>query len=92
MVKKPSQQANNKPTGATAEQAEALADKLADKPYGDPLSVAPPAPETLSRTTLSLPTSLVRKLEDMALQNKREGKELRSMSAIVREALQKYLA
>lgn len=35
MVKKPSQQATTR-TGVTAEQAEALAQRLADKPYGAP--------------------------------------------------------
>ncbi|MTC25756.1 ribbon-helix-helix protein, CopG family [Providencia alcalifaciens] len=31
-------------------------------------------------------------LEDMALKNKREGREPKSVSAIVREALEQYLS
>ena len=88
MVKKPSLQAR-KPV--TSEQAEALANRLADKPYG---TEKPPAdlPETQSRTTISLPASLLREVEDLALSNKREGKDLKNVSAIVREALRAYLA
>lgn len=50
MVKKPSQQATSR-TGVTAEQAEALAQRLADKPYGAPEK---PEPEKQCRTTISL--------------------------------------
>ena len=50
MVKKPSQQATTR-TGVTAEQAEALAQRLADKPYGAPEK---PEPEKQCRTTISL--------------------------------------
>lgn len=86
MVKKLSQQAANR-SEVTVEQAEALAQKLADKPYGE----EKPEAESLSRTTISLPTSLLRRMEDLAYKNKREGKDLRSVSAIIREALTDYL-
>ena len=89
MVKKPSQQAAK--MNVTPEQAAALADKWADKPYGQDKPIAPPATEQQSRTTISLPESLLRQVEDLALQNKRHGREPKSVSAIVREALGLYL-
>ncbi len=49
MVKKPSQQALNR-AAVTVEQAEALAQRLADKPY----SHRKPEPEKQCRTTISL--------------------------------------
>jgi len=91
MVKKPSQQAGKRPD-VTPEQAEALAQKLADKPYGEKEKPEPVVEEKQSRTTISLPTSLLREIEDLALQNKRDKKDPRSVSALVREALQQYLA
>ena len=93
MVKKPSLQAVSK-AAVTPEQAEALAARLADKPYGEdkPIEQQLAAVEALSRTTISLPTSLLRTVEDQALRNKREGKDLRNVSAIVREALKQYFS
>ncbi|WP_263070863.1 ribbon-helix-helix domain-containing protein [Enterobacter huaxiensis] len=86
MVKKPSQQATNRPV-VTAEQAEALAQRLADKPYDEPKR---PEPEKQCRTTISLGESMLVKVEDIALRNKRNGKEPKNVSAIVREALELY--
>lgn len=86
MVKKPSQQATTR-TGVTAEQAEALAQRLADKPYGAPEK---PEPEKQCRTTISLGESMLMKVEDIALRNKRNGKDPKNVSAIVREALELY--
>jgi hypothetical protein len=61
-------------------QIETLANELADKPYDkNKLSE-----DKLVRTTISLPSSLLYKLEDMALKNKRENKNPRSVSAIIR--------
>lgn len=92
MVKPPSQQqATTNRHNITDEQSEALAKKLADKPYGDRDKQVEAAPEPVSRTTISLPASLLRQLEDLAYSNKREGRELRNVSAIVREALNQYL-
>ena len=90
MVKKPSQQAIKRPD-VTPEQAEALAQKLADKPYGEKEKPELVVEEKQSRTTISLPTSLLHELEDLALQNKRDKMDPRSVSALVREALQQYL-
>ncbi|MEG5552329.1 CopG family transcriptional regulator [Enterobacter wuhouensis] len=86
MVKKPSQQASNRPA-VTAEQAEALAQRLADKPYDTPER---PEPEKQCRTTISLGESMLVKVEDIALRNKRNGKDPKNVSAIVREALELY--
>lgn len=90
MVKKPSQQAASR-LEITPEQAEALAQRLADKPYGEEKKIVLPETESLSRTTISLSTALLRKMEDLAYVNKREGKDPRSVSAIVREAVIIYL-
>ncbi|KKZ15809.1 ribbon-helix-helix, copG family protein [Serratia marcescens] len=86
MVKKPSQQATSR-TDVTAEQAEALAQRLADKPYGAPEK---PEQEKQCRTTISLGESMLVKVEDIALRNKRNGKDPKNVSAIVREALELY--
>ncbi|WP_261667019.1 CopG family transcriptional regulator [Erwinia mallotivora] len=92
MVKKPSQQASSRPA-VTSEQADELAQRLADKPYGDPeKSVAEKKmPEKQCRTTISLHESMLLKIEDLALKNKRNGMEPKNVSAIVREALELYL-
>ena len=90
MVKKPSQQAGSR-SEVTSEQAEALAQRLADKPYGEEKKTVSPEAESLSRNTISLPTTLLRQIEDLAYINKREGNELRSVSAILREALKNFL-
>lgn len=92
MVKKPSQQASSRPP-ITPEQADELARRLADKPYGDPEKSAPEEekPEKQCRTTISLYESMLLKVEDLALKNKRNGKEPKNVSAIVREALELYL-
>lgn len=102
MVKKISQTANptNKAGRAnvTEEQAEALAALLADKPYGESVDrtaelkakaeaeeKAKAKPRTLS---ISLPGGLIEKLEDAAHANKKSGEGQRTVSGIVREALE----
>jgi len=76
--------------------AESLADKLADKPYGQQLE-----PETQSakkeikdteieRITISIPRWMSYRLEDMARERKRSKQQNRTVSAIVREALDMY--
>ncbi|MED5659004.1 CopG family transcriptional regulator, partial [Enterobacter hormaechei] len=64
-----------------------LAQRLADKPYGAPEK---PEPEKQCRTTISLGESMLVKVEDIALRNKRNGKDPKNVSAIVREALELY--
>ncbi|ECE0486510.1 CopG family transcriptional regulator [Salmonella enterica subsp. enterica] len=88
MVKRPSLQASNRTV--TPEQAEELAQRLADKPYGTPEKIKPEQ-DKQCRTTISLSESLLMTVEDLALKNKRNGKDPKNVSAIVREALELYL-
>lgn len=91
MVKRPSQQAINR-TAVTSEQADELARKLADKPYGsEERQIINEEAEKQKRTTISINESLLLKIEDLALKNKREGKAHKSVSAIAREAFELYL-
>lgn len=64
--------------------AEDLANELADRPYGQ-------KQDSIARATISLPASVLFKLEDMAIKNKREKNDLRSVSAIIRECIKAYL-
>lgn len=92
MVKKASLQANKR-NDVTSEQAEELAKKLADKPYGSEIKDAySPEIEKQKRTTISVGESLFLKIEDLAIKNKRNGVEPKSVSAIAREAFELYLA
>lgn len=86
MVKKPSQQALNR-AAVTVEQAEALAQRLAD----NHTRAGKPEPEKQCRTTISLGESMLVTIEDLALRNKRNGKDPKNVSAIVRVALEQYL-
>ncbi|KZY62508.1 hypothetical protein A3735_27110 [Oleiphilus sp. HI0061] len=45
----------------------------------------------IARTTISLPSDLLEKVEDMATANKRAKLEHRTVSAIVKDALEKYI-
>jgi hypothetical protein len=67
---------------------EALADKLADKSYGEEIKPS----EEIVRTSISLPKSQLQAIEDLAMVNKREGKGPKNFSAIVRAGLDLYLA
>ena len=55
--------------------------------------VVKPKPETVSvgRTTISLPADLLIKVEDLATKNKRSKADNRTVSAIVRAALEQYM-
>lgn len=64
---------------------ENLANELADKPYGQKKQ------DDLVRTTISLPASVLFKLEDISRVNKRKKNELKSVSAIIRDCIKKYL-
>lgn len=89
MLKKPNQQASNAKKIVTPDEADRLASKLADKPYGDEeRQHAPVIKQT--RTSITLPESLLRLCEDTALTNKRSGREPKNVSAIVRAALEMY--
>lgn len=82
MIKKPSERKK-----VSLAAAEKLANELANKTYG----ASKDMPEEIERTTISLPKSLLQACEDLAIVNKREGKEHRSFSAIVRAGLELYL-
>lgn len=69
----------------TLEQAELLAKKLADRPYGGEKT------DAFVRTTISLPKELLVVIEDLALKNKRNGINPKSNSSIIRAALEEYL-
>jgi len=75
----------------TEAEADALANRLADRPYGDEKVVVEPVSEILTRTTISLPQNTLREIEDLALYNKRVGIAPKSVSAIIRDALDAYL-
>lgn len=77
--------AKPRPT-VSLEDADRLADQLADKPYGSD----PKVKDTLRRTSISLPESMLHRCEELAFENKRSGKQPRSVSAIVLEALNQY--
>ena len=47
--------------------------------------------EGISRTTISLPKSLLTEIELQAFKNKQSGVEPKSVSALIREALQSYM-
>lgn len=64
---------------------ESLANDLADKPYGQDKK-----DDSIVRTTISLPSSVLFSLEDMAKTNKRNKKTLRSVSAIIRYCVDKH--
>lgn len=81
MVKKSSTLINSKMVAI-----ESLANELSEKPYGEA------KPNTnFVRTTISLDSELLMKIEDFAQKNKRDKKELKSVSAIVRQALDDFI-
>ena len=92
MPKPPSKTAAGQHKGATPEQADKLADVLADKPYGGVKS-KPESKATseakAQNVSISLPPSLIIKLQDSAMLNKRSGSDLKTVSAIVKDALEK---
>ena len=78
---------NKSARAVTEQEADALAERLADRSYGEKKPEADP----LVRTTITLPKSLLVQLEDMSRKNKRAGKEPKSVSAVVRCAVEAYL-
>mgnify|MGYP001229225963 CR=1 FL=1 len=95
MPKPPSKQSQQTARSLpSAAQVEALANALADRPYGvasatTPVQAASVVGELVKRKTLSisLPPDLIERLEDAALKNKRAGEGPKSVSAIVLAAL-----
>lgn len=90
-IKKPSQAVSQ--PDITPRQADILASQLAGKPYGKGKPGAKKVLDgELARTTISLPRHLFEEAEDLAMTNKRQGTDPKSVSAVVREALEAYLA
>ncbi len=86
-LKKPSQAAAGKsPVSSVA--AEALARQLADRPYGEQKAAGSSAAIKAKPISISLPPSVIEQLEDTVRDNKRSGEGPRTISAIVREALE----
>ena len=73
-----------KPRIPNSDKIELLANELADKPYGQ-------TQDSLVRTTISLPASILFKLEDMARANRRKKDNLKSVSAIIRDYITRCL-
>lgn len=88
MVKLRSEQISRKTVDPQA--ADALADEIADKPYGKDKDRAEQE-EPIERLTIAMPVSLYDELESLAKKRKRSKAEHRSMSAIAREAIKEYL-
>jgi radical SAM superfamily enzyme YgiQ (UPF0313 family) len=82
-IKKPSERKK-----VTAANVDALANKLADRTFGEDKSPI----DEIVRTSISLPKSLLQEIEDLSILNKRDGKGLKNISAIVRAGLDLYLA
>lgn len=73
-------------------EIERLANALADKPYGQHAQVNEKKMAESKKAkpiAISLPPALIERLQDQALANKRSGAELKTVSAIVRDALEK---
>ncbi|MDC3951697.1 hypothetical protein KGZ13_31115 [Pseudomonas aeruginosa] len=98
MPKKSSETAaSRKAAAASPEAIDALVNNLADRPYGVG-AVAAKALERQRQTpvpvvkakplSISLPPSVIEQLEDTVRDNKRSGEGPRTISAIVREALE----
>lgn len=70
-------------------QVAALADKLADKQYGEP-AVIVKTEKTVQRS-LALPLSLDQAITRVSAENKLSGSGPTNTSAVIREALEQYL-
>ncbi|WP_341791753.1 hypothetical protein [Rickettsia endosymbiont of Gonocerus acuteangulatus] len=75
-----------RPLQISQQKIENLAKELADKPYGYAKEE-----DSLVRTTISLPSSVLFKLEELSRHNKRTKSSLKSVSAIIRDYIAKSL-
>ena len=80
-----------KKVSPNAAEIERLAKSLADKPYGQQgqTSAKMPESEKAKPVAISLPPAMIERVQDQALANKRAGLDLKTVSAIVRDALEK---
>ncbi|MBA1205365.1 MULTISPECIES: hypothetical protein [Pseudomonas] len=69
-------------------EANKIADRLADKPYGKQKEIPSRMEEKAQNISVSLPPSMIEKLQDTALANKRAGGDQRTVSAIIKAALE----
>lgn len=93
-LKKRSERAKTGRPVVSEDEAGRLADRLADKGYGDAPResiISPPKNEEVARTSISLPKSLLQLAEDKAMSNKRSGVEPKSVSAMVKMLFEEYL-
>ena len=88
MVKPKSQSAAGR-TQATPDQIEKLAGELAGKDYGRPKEKTDDTEKKSQAIGISLPPSMIEKLQDTALKNKRSGAGQKTVSGIIRELLEK---
>jgi len=86
-VKKSSETANKRAT-VSQEDSERLARELADKPYDSQPQIKNVDNRKAVPVSVSLPPSILEQLEDAVRANKRSGKPLRTVSAIVKNALE----
>ncbi|EXF94314.1 hypothetical protein HK44_002130 [Pseudomonas fluorescens HK44] len=89
--------AGRHPTSPTIidQLADQLADQIADKPYGQKKAKAADSKKTVDPEQkaqaigISLPPSMIEKLQDAALVNKRGGHGQKTVSGIIRELLER---
>lgn len=73
------------------EQAALLADEIAEKAYGSPQENEKGPIDEYVTTSISIPSSMLHQLEDLALKNKRSKSGPKNVSALIRSALRNML-
>ncbi len=97
MIKSRSQQVKSLPKkNINKTDIDALADKIADKPYGKEKNnteekISESDTQEMERITITVPLNMSYVLDDMARERKRNKLPNRTVSAIVREALDEYI-
>jgi hypothetical protein len=86
-LKKPSQAVSAK-NAVTSREADALARQLADKPYGENPLISESSKKARP-ISISLPPDMIERLEDSVRANKRSGQGFRTVSALIRDALER---
>jgi len=89
MVKPKSQSAAGRQYQPQLDQIEKLANDLADKPYGQAKEKVTDPEKKAQAIGISLPPSMIEKLQDAALKNKRSGGGQKTVSGIIRELLER---
>ena len=75
----------------TAEQAQLLADEIADRAYGEDAEPTTVVEDQYVTTSISIPSSMPHELEDLAVKNKRSKSGPKNVSALIRQAVAKLL-